>query len=376
MECADGEKLSSFPTGLAEIISTEIAQDGKQATIYGSDVQQTYYRRVWTVPDGKLLENEKQDKYPDQDYYTRINDFLFEQGHYYNSWSDENGPKFAQVGALGNQTFRVRVQSHLLTFPEGSSEPVDLPKDASNAYYDPQEQTVGWCPKGILNIQDQNGKLTTVEVPAILSCDGVTISPKRDYAAVWKGNSLYLVRLETGEVHNMKSHEDQIYAARFTSDETSLVSGGFAEFIAWGMNPLHKRARQHPSTIPGCPNIKKIVISRDDTFAVTLRSSNYDVADSQIMIWRIEDALILRRINPPVIGGVQPKLLSFALSPDDRLIASGDDFGRISIWSVKNGEDLASFDIGSRPLDLVFTPDGSGLIIVLGDGTVRLWGVP
>jgi WD40 repeat protein len=94
------------------------------------------------------------------------------------------------------------------------------------------------------------------------------------------------------------------------------------------------------------------------------------------MIWRTADAFTLHRINPPVIASSQPKFTSFALSPDDKLIASGDDFGGIRLWSVETGEELAKFDIEARPLDLNFTPDGSGLIIVLGDGTIRLWGLP
>jgi signal transduction histidine kinase len=43
---------------------------------------------------------------------------------------------------------------------------------------------------------------------------------------------------------------------------------------------------------------------------------------------------------------------------------------------VESGGELASHEVESRPLDLAFTPDGAGLVVVLGDGTIRLFGVP
>lgn len=73
---------------------------------------------------------------------------------------------------------------------------------------------------------------------------------------------------------------------------------------------------------------------------------------------------------------VQPMFTSFALSPDGSLIASGDDFGEIRFWSVQSGKELGAYSFDVRPLDLAFIPEGSGLVVVLADGTVRLLGLP
>ena len=69
---------------------------------------------------------------------------------------------------------------------------------------------------------------------------------------------------------------------------------------------------------------------------------------SQLLVWRVADGFLLHRINPPFIVQSQPMFTSFALSPDGRLIASGDDFGGIRVWSVDRGEELAPtiLDIG------------------------------
>ena len=58
------------------------------------------------------------------------------------------------------------------------------------------------------------------------------------------------------------------------------------------------------------------------------------------------------------------------------LIASGDDFGGIRFWSVESGQELASYDAGQLPLDPALTPDGAGLVAILGDNTTRLFVVP
>ncbi len=374
-----GKKLNSFPTGLAEIISTEIAQDGKQATVYGSDIQQTYFRRVWTLPDGKLLKNEKLDKHPDQDYYTRINDFLFEQGHYQYSWIDENSRKFAQVGVLDNQKFRVLEKSHWLMFPESVAKPLNLPKEASHTYYDPQEQTISWCTKGVLHFIEKDDQTTTIELPFITACDGVVFSSKRRYAAIWSGNNVWLANLETRKFSKLSFgwySRDMASDARFSSDEQILVTSRVGMLTVWRVDPLERLAdTRHMRYYAG--NNTEIAISVDKSFAVALSAGTRAETDaSQLKVWRLADAYPLQSINPPFVGVSRPEFTALTLSPNEKLMASGDDFGRIRIWSVQSGEELVSFDTDALPLDMAFTPDGSGLIVVLDDGTVRLWGVP
>jgi WD40 repeat protein len=374
-----GKKLNGFATGLVEIISTDIAPDGKQVTIYGSDAQQIYYRRVWTMPEGTLLENEKLDEYPGKEYYTRIDKLLFEQGHYYNTWSDETNRNFAQLGVTGNQTFRILGESSWLNFPEETSEPLNLPEEASDPYYDRHEQTIGWCTPGALHFMDKDGKVITAEVPLITHCNGLIVSPARSYAVAWYGGqSMYLVNLKTGKFNKLSSPRGwtmSILTAQFSPDEEILISSRPGLVTIWQVDPAEKIVDSQPGIYTG--NNIEAVFSKDGTFAVTLNAGTREESDeSQLVVWRIQDAFTLHRINPPLFGDSRPEFTTFALSPSNELIASGDDFGGIGIWSVKSGEELAYFDIDALPLDLAFTPDGSGLIMVLGDGTVRLWGVP
>lgn len=374
-----GAKLTRFDTDLVEIISTELAQDGSELTIYGWDAQPVYYRQVRKLPEGDLIESEKLAEHPETEYLARTIEFLFEQGHYYNSWGDVEHPTSARLTVTGDRTFRVHGEAYWIMFPEEMREPIELPEGALNPYYDPEEQTLGWCTAGKLHFLDKNGETVTTDLPFITNCDVVTVSPQRHYAAVSYGKSLYLVNLETGKFNKLsfdKWWQDITLAARFSRDEEILITSLPALITVWQVEPPQKLADSRRIRAYVGHNTK-VVISKDKSFAVTLNAGTRIESDqSQIIVWRVADAFTLQRINPPFIGGVQPEFASFALSPDEELIASGDNFGGIRIWSVKSGEEIAYFDLGALPLDLAFTPDGSGLIMVVGDGTVRLWGMP
>jgi len=145
----------------------------------------------------------------------------------------------------------------------------------------------------------------------------------------------------------------------------------------WQVDPLQKIADSHNEN-RSIGNNLEIALTKDKSRAVTFSVSRSSTSDrlSQLLVWRVEDAFPLHRINPPLIDKSQPMFTAFALSSDGSLIASGDDFGGLRFWSVESGEQLAYYDVEHLPLDLAFTPDGAGLVVVLGDGTTRLFGVP
>ena len=376
-----GAKLGKFDTGFSKIDSTKLATDGQQLTIHGSDTQGNYYRQVRRLPEGDLLQNEKLDEVPQDETLMRFEKLLFEEGHFYNSWGAEES-KDARVTILENQGFRVLRESDWLSFPEEIRMPLDIPEDVTaGTFYDPHGQYVTWCTPGKLNILDQNVETTIIELPFIRNCDGVTISSQMRYAAIWYGESMYIANLKARTFSKLTFHrmwKASTITASFSQDEKILVSSRPGLMSIWQVDPPQKLTdtAQVMKGI-GVGNNIEIVISSDKTFAVSLNASNQigSSRESALMIWRIEDAFALRRINLPFIESSQPKFTTFALSPDDTLIASGDDFGGIRLWNVKTGEELVFFDIDARPLNLAFTPNGSGLIIVLADGTIRLWGL-
>jgi len=68
---------------------------------------------------------------------------------------------------------------------------------------------------------------------------------------------------------------------------------------------------------------------------------------------------------------------SLALSSINHLLATGDFNGQIHIWSLENWQELAILTGHKQRIDgLVFSSDGSDLLSLSVDGTIRLWGMP
>lgn len=376
-----GVMVGKFGVGLSNIDSMELTSDGTQVTIYGSDVLGNYYRQVRKMSQGNLIENEKLDKIPDDEEQARINDFLLEQGHYHTAWLTGDDLKVARLGGIDNQEFRLLGESYWLTFPEGIIEPLNLPDDVSSPYIDAYNQLIAWCASGQLHLLYKEGDPVKYDLPTNSDCDGMTISRKKHYAAVWSDVSLYLINLETGKANNLKvepQYRSKVLTAVFSHDEEILMGSRPGLITVLQIDPVQQLASSEYQKGTSTGNNSEITFSKDNSFAVALNAGTATNSDrtSHIKIWRVEDAVITRIINPPYIDSVQPKFISFVLSPDDKLIVSGDDFGGVRIWNVESGEEVANIEFDHRPLKLAFTPDGSGLIIVLGDGTVRLWGVP
>lgn len=375
-----GEKMGRFGTDLVEINSTNLSQDGSAITILGSDSEMNLYRIVRELPGGKLIEKEKLNGTSGDEELEQIGDFLLEQGHYSNVWGEEDDFKVAQVGMIGDQAFRLLGESHWLTFPEGIRQPLSIPDAVSSPYIDISNQSVTWCESGGLYILDKHGNVTKmIEALPIPNCDGVIVSSTSRYAVIWRDTAQYLVNLENGKSNSLQlgiPWDPKILSARFTPDDKFLITSAAGGIATWQVDPPQKLAMSDASRYSG--NNIEIIISSDGAFAVTLDAGTKLQLDqtSQIKVWRFEDAFILRRINLPFTDKVQPKFISFALSPDDKMIASGDNFGGIRLWSVESGEELALLEFDYQPVDLTFTRYGSGLIVVLGDGTSRLIGIP
>jgi WD40 repeat protein len=381
VDSGTGKRVSDFATGLSRIASSALAPQGDRLTVVGSDTQGNNARQVWSLPEGRQVESEKLDQLPEEEELSRFREFLLEQGHYANVWGDEERPAQARLIHEGTLPIRVLEEGYVLQLPGGDTEPAKLPEKAANAYYDPQGNFIAWCEPGKLLIRDPDETESSTNLPFNSNCDGVVVSSQKHYAAFWKGPALYVQNLETGKyskpAFDRRWSSGSMLTATFSEDEQLLVTSMMAFVAIWQVDPLQKIADSHDEERYVGNNLE-IALTKDKSSAVTLSVSRGSTADrsSQILLWRVADGSIRHRVNPPLIGESQPMFTCFALSPDGSLLASGDDFGGLRFWSVGSGQPLASFDLGQRPLDLAFTPDGAGLVAVLGDGTTRSYGVP
>jgi WD40 repeat protein len=80
--------------------------------------------------------------------------------------------------------------------------------------------------------------------------------------------------------------------------------------------------------------------------------------------------------GPTLLGGHDAPILTAAMSPNGRLLASADRAGTVKIWDLESRRELATWNYSQKEVTSVkFSPDGSVLATAGQDATIRLWDV-
>jgi WD40 repeat protein len=99
-----------------------------------------------------------------------------------------------------------------------------------------------------------------------------------------------------------------------------------------------------------------------------LASTSYD---NTIQLWSLPDGALLKTLKE------DEEAWSVAISPDGRLLASSGRFGTIKLWSLPDGAALKTLTGGTAAVySVAISPDGKLLASGGGDRTIRLWSLP
>jgi eukaryotic-like serine/threonine-protein kinase len=69
------------------------------------------------------------------------------------------------------------------------------------------------------------------------------------------------------------------------------------------------------------------------------------------------------------------RFYALALSPDNRLLATGGNDAVVRLWDMTSHEEVAEFSPGSIAADMAFAPDGKTLVTVTFDTDIKFWHV-
>jgi WD40 repeat protein len=241
----------------------------------------------------------------------------------------------------------------------------------------------------IVSLFGHSGGIETVDV----SPDGslVATGSNDGTARVWDARTGRQILVLTGAVA-------RVGEVKFTPDGTMLIAGGFdGATRVWDVRPEGNREEL---TIAARGYAIQVAFSFD---GATLVGTDW----SGVRIWNANSGRSLQRFrwdsdlarfvpdddrevvtpDPPLVrdassGGLRvtyPRGEHTAVeySRDGRLIATGDEDGRVTLWEPSSGDEIAVLDPPSDAQPgingLAFSPDGSILITASTDGIAKIW---
>jgi WD40 repeat protein len=199
-----------------------------------------------------------------------------------------------------------------------------------------------------------NFKRKPIIVILVIACVALLYQQLFHQAKIISGNYLKPVSTFTG-------HNDEVWAVKFSPDDSLMVSGGIGENTKiWSrINGKLIHDLKHPY---GTPSVD---FSPDGSKVCT---GSYD---GKARIWDVKTGSLLT-----VLDGNESTLWSVAYSPSGHLIAAGGDDDKVSIWNAHSGRLLQEFkDADQNIWEVVFNPSGDLLLASGSDHLIRVYEV-
>lgn len=191
----------------------------------------------------------------------------------------------------------------------------------------------------------------------------IAFSPVEDILASGSRDGLIEIwNIKTGELIRTWEASD-LDGLSFSADGSLLASGGYKDLSVnvWNANTgalIHKLT-------PSGHDVFDIAFSPED---FTLAAVGWGAID----IWDANTGINIRSIEKDT-GRF---LLCVDISRDGRILATGKDDGKISLWDMKKGTLIQNLkDDNIEIYDIAFNPDGNTLASVGNDDLVRLWNI-
>jgi hypothetical protein len=234
---------------------------------------------------------------------------------------------------------------------------------------------------------------------------GLAISPSDQYTATGSGNGVVVLRSKAGERRILDCRAGEVWSLAFTPDSTKLLIGT-NNLIAMVSVPDLRYLWRHDHKALW----SNVTISGDGRLAASIIDSDYPSISKEVTLYQVDTGKVLeqllcddghlegvaflsdgRRImvstrdnihlwdvtsrslvsKYPIKGGA-----CFTVSPDETLVAVGDNDKTISYVDLRSGEVLQRLHVlgscgGYSSYPIAFSPDGG--LFATGWGGIYLW---
>lgn len=158
-----------------------------------------------------------------------------------------------------------------------------------------------------------------------------------------------------------------MYAVAVSPDGKLLAAGGGGGFVTLWSLPDGKVLG---TPIKGLINVNALTFTPDGR---TLAVGYFGMLSYEVKLLSVPDGAVIKSLK-----GFHNGVTSVVISPDGKLLAAGSIDEAVRLFSLPEGELVATWkekeSAGARAI--AFAPDGKILAAGYEDGTVRLWSVP
>jgi len=162
--------------------------------------------------------------------------------------------------------------------------------------------------------------------------------------------------------HTLKGHTRHVLSVACSPDSKTLATGSWDTAIRlWDV-----ATGKNTATLSG--HTKEVRLLAFSQGGKTLTSAGG--RDLTVKLWAVATGK-----NTATFGG-HSELMSVAVSPDGKTLASGSLDSTIKLWDVPTGKNVTTLNGHSKCVDsLAFSPNGKILASGSADNTVKLWDV-
>jgi WD40 repeat protein len=186
----------------------------------------------------------------------------------------------------------------------------------------------------------------------------VVLSPMGESVAAAAEDGVHIWELESGVERAVIPVPHERILSLAVCEGWLVVASPTTPPVLWDRSGRTARGR-----LGGDGSISAMAFSHDERLLATASYEN-------VKLWNVRTRTVIH-----VLEQGRQRKWSLRFSPDDRLIASWDERGRVQVWDVQTGRQVAVMEHG-RPgvADLTFSGDSARLAVV-GEGTLRVWDI-
>jgi WD40 repeat protein len=202
----------------------------------------------------------------------------------------------------------------------------------------------------------------------------VRFSPDGKIFVVGAANGIVVVwnAWSRGELHAWEAHEGKVNALAVSPDRRWLAIGSMEDLSTtlhvWRLgNELGEKPAEFFTDDSHVGGVSSLCFSPDSRFLAAggFQFSGY----TGPIIYSTETK---QRISSLCFDMTR----SLQYSPDGNFLATGDDFGTLSVWEIVRGEKIFSEEAHGGAIGVVqYSPDGNNLASGSWDGGVKVWSI-